>query len=202
MLFGSSVERNDSGTSPASVDMFIREMTEAECLDILSRTRLGRLACAHDNQPYVVPIYFKYEQPCLYAFTTPGQKVEWMRSNPLVCLEVDDVQDSKNWASIVVFGRFEELKDLPAWKGSSLHTLELLNKNADWWEPGYGSSRLHHQAQPVTPLFFRIHIDQISGRRASHTHFLAARRKGWLQGIAHGLTRLFASPAKYDDDSI
>ena len=25
---------------------------------------------------------------CLYGFTTPGQKVEWMRANPLVCVEV------------------------------------------------------------------------------------------------------------------
>jgi nitroimidazol reductase NimA-like FMN-containing flavoprotein (pyridoxamine 5'-phosphate oxidase superfamily) len=66
--------------------MLIQEMTEAECITILARARLGRLACAHQNQPYVVPIYFAYEQPYAYAFTTPGQKVEWMRYNPLVCL--------------------------------------------------------------------------------------------------------------------
>jgi hypothetical protein len=41
--------------------MIVREMTEAECLTTLARTRLGRLACAHENQPYVVPIYFVYE---------------------------------------------------------------------------------------------------------------------------------------------
>src|SRR5262245_54151651 len=74
--------------------MLVQEMTEAECLNTLARTRLGRLACAHQNQPYIVPIYFAYEQPYLYAFTTPGQKVEWMRYNPLVCLEVDEVEDS------------------------------------------------------------------------------------------------------------
>src|ERR1022692_3975080 len=73
--------------------MFIEEMTEAECLTTLARTRLGRLACAHKNKPYVVPIYFVYEKFYLYGFTTPGQKVEWMRSNPLVCVELDEIFD-------------------------------------------------------------------------------------------------------------
>jgi nitroimidazol reductase NimA-like FMN-containing flavoprotein (pyridoxamine 5'-phosphate oxidase superfamily) len=57
--------------------MFIQKMTEAECLNTLARGRLGRLACAHENQPYIVPIYFAYQHPYLYAFATPGQKVEW-----------------------------------------------------------------------------------------------------------------------------
>lgn len=38
--------------------MLIHRMTKAECLDLLARSRLGRLGCAHQNQPYVVPIYF------------------------------------------------------------------------------------------------------------------------------------------------
>ncbi len=97
--------------------MFIQKMTEAECLSILTRTRLGRLACAHENQPYIVPIYFAYEQPYLYAFTTPGQKVEWMRYNPLVCLEVDEVEDSEHWTSVVIFGRYEELPGYACMEG-------------------------------------------------------------------------------------
>jgi hypothetical protein len=56
--------------------MFIREMTETECLSILARTRLGRLACAHENQPYVVPIYFVYEEPYLYGLTTLDKRPE------------------------------------------------------------------------------------------------------------------------------
>jgi nitroimidazol reductase NimA-like FMN-containing flavoprotein (pyridoxamine 5'-phosphate oxidase superfamily) len=42
--------------------MLIQEMTEAECLSAASRGRLARLACAHENQPYIVPIYFAYEK--------------------------------------------------------------------------------------------------------------------------------------------
>ena len=35
-------------------------------------------------------------------------KVEWMRSNPLVCFEVDEVQNQNRWSSVIVFGRYEE----------------------------------------------------------------------------------------------
>jgi nitroimidazol reductase NimA-like FMN-containing flavoprotein (pyridoxamine 5'-phosphate oxidase superfamily) len=182
--------------------MFIQTMTEAECLSTLTRTSLGRLACAHQNQPYIVPIYFAYEQPYLYAFTTPGQKVEWMRYNPLVCLEVDEIEDSEHWTSIVIFGKYEELRDIPKWRDPLLHALELLNQNAGWWEPGCASSRLRDPAQPLTPVFYRIRIDRISGRRATpslsgrveaRTPPPARGRKGWLRKVLHALSKPFAS---------
>jgi nitroimidazol reductase NimA-like FMN-containing flavoprotein (pyridoxamine 5'-phosphate oxidase superfamily) len=52
--------------------MLIHEMTQTECHSTLAHSRLGRLACAHANQPYIVPIYFVYEESYLYGFTTPG----------------------------------------------------------------------------------------------------------------------------------
>jgi nitroimidazol reductase NimA-like FMN-containing flavoprotein (pyridoxamine 5'-phosphate oxidase superfamily) len=66
-----------------------------------------------NNQPYVVPIYFAYEPDRLYGFSTVGQKVEWMRDNPLVCVEADEVRAHNEWASVVVLGRYEELSDRP-----------------------------------------------------------------------------------------
>jgi nitroimidazol reductase NimA-like FMN-containing flavoprotein (pyridoxamine 5'-phosphate oxidase superfamily) len=181
--------------------MFIQKMTEAECLRVLTRTTMGRLACTHENQPYIVPIYFAFEQPYLYAFTTPGQKVEWMRCNPLVCLEVDEVEDSENWTSVVIFGRYEELAEMPEWKDPSLHALELLNQNAGWWKPGYASAVHRDPVQPVTPVFYRIRIDRMSGRRAtpnpgspsrSSTRFPFRDSQGWLRRVFHALARPFA----------
>jgi uncharacterized protein len=72
--------------------MVIRELSNEECRRMLAGTRLARLACAFNNQPYVVPVYLAYHEPsegeaCFYGFTTVGQKVDWMRANPLVCVE-------------------------------------------------------------------------------------------------------------------
>jgi len=96
--------------------MVIREMTREECLSLLARTRLARLSCAQENQPYVVPVSLAYDEsdessPCLYGETTLGQKVEWMRANPLVCVEIDELISDNQWASVVVFGHYEELPE-------------------------------------------------------------------------------------------
>ena len=97
--------------------MVIQEMTRDDCLNALARARLGRLACTHENQPYVVPIYFVYEEPYLYGFTTPGLKVEWMRSNPLVCVELDAVEDPEAREEL-----FEEMVERMYTHGKALNT--------------------------------------------------------------------------------
>ena len=66
------------------VQMLVREMSQQECKELLARLGFGRLACAQENRPYIVPIYFASEPDRLYGFATMGQKIEWMRSNPIV----------------------------------------------------------------------------------------------------------------------
>jgi len=39
----------------------IQELSRQESLDLLARAHLGRLACAHKTQPYIVPVYFAYD---------------------------------------------------------------------------------------------------------------------------------------------
>ena len=91
--------------------MFIHKMTADECRSALQGASVGRLGCALDSQPYVVPINFSFDGTYIYGFTTLGQKIEWMRANPLMCLEVDEVVGQNQWMSIIVFGRYEELPD-------------------------------------------------------------------------------------------
>ena len=62
--------------------MEVNEIAIEECKVVLEQASLGRLGCSHDNQPYVVPIHFAYEDTYLYGFSTFGQKVKWMRANP------------------------------------------------------------------------------------------------------------------------
>src|SRR5512141_2678607 len=114
-------------------EMFIHEMTEAECHYALKHAHVGRLACTRDNQPYVVPMYFAYSENHLYAISTVGQKIEWMRANPLVCVEVDNITSDDEWMSVVVFGHYEELPDLPEYKYAREQALTLLQRRSAWW---------------------------------------------------------------------
>lgn len=155
--------------------MRVFEMTEDECRAALERASFGQLACARDNQPYVVPTYFAYDGTLIYAFATLGQKIEWMRSNPLVCLAIEERSSHNHWMSIVIFGRYEELPYTPEsdakavrWEHHDLvRAHAILDKQALWWEPAYVATEHRDQPHSITPIFYRIHITQMTGRRAT-----------------------------------
>jgi len=114
-----------------------------------------------------VPVYFAYDNGYLYSFATVGQKIEWMRANPLVCVEADEVVSPEQWVSVIVFGRYEELPDTPEWQGTRIAAHTLLKRNAVWWEPAYVKTILHGTQRPLVPVFYRIHCLQITGHRAT-----------------------------------
>ncbi len=146
--------------------MLVQELTRQESLELLTRTHLGRLGCAQGGQPYVVPLYFTYHNNYLYSFSTVGRKIEWMRVNPLVCVEADEVVNSQQWVSVVILGQYEELADTPEWESVRRFAFQLLKQKAMWWEPGYVKTILHGTERPLVPVFYRIHIVEITGHRA------------------------------------
>jgi uncharacterized protein len=147
--------------------MFIHEMSEFECRKALEQASLARLACARENQPYVVPTYFAFDGRHIYGFTTLGQKIEWMRNNPQVCLEIDERESHERWMSVIVFGRYEELPDRPEFAGARAAAYELLQRRAIWWEPAYVGAAHRDLAHSFTPIFYRVHIKGLTGHRAT-----------------------------------
>lgn len=148
--------------------MFIHSMTEAECRQVLREAKVGRLACAQGNQPYIVPMYFAYSEHHLYAVSTIGQKIEWMRANPLVCVQLDELTKPDEWISVIVFGRYEELPDIPESKRAREQALALLQRRSVWWwEPACIPEDHRDSPHSCTPVAYRIHIDHVSGHHAT-----------------------------------
>ena len=145
--------------------MIIQKLSTEECLNFLKEIKFGRLGCVRDKQPYVVPIYFVSDDKHIYGFTTLGQKIRWMRKNPLVCVEADHVIDHQNWTSVVVFGKYQELQDESA-TGLREYALELLQHRTMWWQPAVASTRDSEPAGKAPHIFYRIRIDEITGHRA------------------------------------
>ena len=147
--------------------MLIQEMDAHECRQLLVREGKGRLACAHQNQPYIVPVYLAYEPDHLYGFATFGQKIEWMRSNPLVCVEVDEFRSHFEWQSVIVVGRYEEYPDTSEYKDLRLQAQALLERRYLWWQTAYAANQARSHASHPAPVFYCVHIGEITGRRAS-----------------------------------
>ena len=145
--------------------MLVHELTAAQCREVLSRTHLARLACSRADQPYVVPVSFSYEADSnrLFSFSAVGKKIHWMRENPKVYLEIEDVEDQFHWTTVVLFGRYEEIDDSPEYRDVRHRALHLFQQRHEWWLPGAATvgDREHHAI-----VVYQIHIDSITGRRA------------------------------------
>ena len=146
--------------------MLIHELTADECADVLSRTDLGRLGCCRFGQPYIVPIHFSFdrEELCAYAFSTVGQKIEWMRNNPKVCLEVEDITDRDHWTTVIVTGRYAEIGQDPDDLDARHRAERLFQQRREWWLPGAGKTTSGERARIV---LYRIEVDRLTGRRAA-----------------------------------
>lgn len=145
--------------------MIILTLDAQECAGIVQANRVANLACALEGRPYVVPIYYAFDDNSLFSFSLPGRKIEWMRANPRVCLQVGE-RSQQGWKSVVIDGRFEELPERTGHKREREHARQLLSAHTDWWEPG--------SVRPVTPLrtgrstyiFYRVIVEEMSGREA------------------------------------
>jgi nitroimidazol reductase NimA-like FMN-containing flavoprotein (pyridoxamine 5'-phosphate oxidase superfamily) len=143
--------------------MRIEEMTAPECRALLARSHIARLACARDNQPYVLPIHVAFDGISLYGYSAMGQKIEWMRQNPLVCIEVDAVVTNSHWESVVAFGTYEELPPTPQCEVSRREAERLFQTHPMWWEPGT-VPLVGGEPRPI--VIFCIHLHGLTGRRA------------------------------------
>jgi uncharacterized protein len=85
------------------------ELKSEEIEELLRSEVTGRIGCHADGRTYVVPITYAYERGGVYCHSAEGLKLRMMRKNPLVCFEVDRVENVGNWRSVIATGRFEEL---------------------------------------------------------------------------------------------
>ncbi|HYN06107.1 MAG TPA: pyridoxamine 5'-phosphate oxidase family protein [Vicinamibacterales bacterium] len=145
----------------------IHELTAAECRGALGRAHHGKLGCARADQPYIVPFsfYFDPREDCLYSFSALGQKIDWMRGNPKVCVEVDDIVDQFNWTTVIALGRYEEVSDSRTDTDARRRAYELFQQRSAWWLPGV--AKLASGEEHPTPVIYRIRLERVTGRRAA-----------------------------------
>ncbi len=68
-----------------------KEITDpTEIKNIIKRAKVCRLALSVDDQPYIVPMSFGYEDNTLYFHCAKqGKKIDMIKQNNRVCFEID-----------------------------------------------------------------------------------------------------------------
>jgi len=135
--------------------MTIGKLRDTDALAILREGTMGRLGCIAAGWPYVVPVNYFFDGKDIYIHSLPGKKIDALRANPRVCLQVDEIKDTYNWRSVIAYGTFEEV--------SSEETRENV------------LTRLYSRLPHMTPvesklvkglketIVFRIKVDEVTG---------------------------------------
>lgn len=143
------------------------ELDKKQIEALLASETIVRIGCYADNRVYVVPVTYAYENGYLYAHSKDGMKVQMMRKNPQVCIEIDAMQNMANWQSVIARGTFEELKD----EESQMKGMKLLMDKlkplmaSETAQPSHGLGTAHQQdVKGFHAVAFRIRLSEKTGR--------------------------------------
>jgi nitroimidazol reductase NimA-like FMN-containing flavoprotein (pyridoxamine 5'-phosphate oxidase superfamily) len=144
----------------------IEQLSQPQIEQLLHEQVIGRVGCHALGRTYVVPVTYAYIDGDIVSHTGDGLKVRMMRTNPNVCFEVEDLRRLPRWASVIAFGRYEELQgreadaaldQLVARLGVSPPAANAMPwQGAGVYEPGSHAQR--------SDVVFRIVLDEKTGR--------------------------------------
>ena len=139
----------------------IRELSTDECVAVLARGHVGRLAWAYRRRVDIQPIHYAYDDGWIYGRTSSGAKLDTLRRQPWVAFEVDEVHALFDWTSVVVKGSFHRLDpDAPPRE-------HLAREHGLWLLRGLTPDALRvGDPTPWRDVLFRIAIDELTGREA------------------------------------
>lgn len=135
----------------------MKMLSNDDARGLFETSRVARLGCIVNGEPYVVPINCYLEDDRLYSHSLPGMKITALRENPSACVQVDDIQSDLSWRSAIAFGKFEEILK-PSERTDVL--VKLLRK-FPMLTPVESAISIDGAAPQV--IVFRINIDRISG---------------------------------------
>ncbi|MGB5553665.1 MAG: pyridoxamine 5'-phosphate oxidase family protein [Flavobacteriaceae bacterium] len=148
----------------------IKNLKKEECLTLLRNNYIGHLGYIVGESPFVIPItYFYYEEPenSIISYSLEGHKMDAMRKNQLVALQVDDIASVSNWKSVLIHGTFEELRSIDA--KNLLHQFSLGVKDIINRKEDKNLQFIHEFSSKLgtmgtSPIVYRIKINEITGK--------------------------------------
>ena len=88
----------------------IKNLDKNEAQKLLKEQKFGHLGCVLESgEPYVVPVNYLFKDDEIYIHCLPGQKLDALRANGKVCLQVEKIEILKEFSA-----RFEHLTPVEA----------------------------------------------------------------------------------------
>lgn len=125
----------------------LEELAETECLLLLGRHNVGRLAVLDGGRPAVFPVSYRRDGGTIVFRSDDGTKLDAIAADDAVAFEIDelDPRTRSGW-SVTVTGRAVEVTD-------EVETKNMRRLHLEPWAPG------------AKERYIRIVPDTIGGRR-------------------------------------
>jgi uncharacterized protein len=130
----------------------LEEIREAECLEILGRHNLGRMAIVVDGQPQIFPVNYALSGRIVALRTAAGSKLSYAPTSK-VCFEVDEYDPSGVGWSVMVQGIAVDATDAfddVSWAARAVEARPLA--------PGTKSYRIAIEPSKITGRRFRVTV--------------------------------------------
>jgi|RhiMetdeSRZDD1v2_1073273.scaffolds.fasta_scaffold501022_2 uncharacterized protein len=135
-------------------------LSRAQCVKLLARNHVGRLAYTFRDAVDIVPLHYAYADDWIYLRTSPGQKIAKLRHHRWVAFEVDEIFGTFDWSSVVVHG--------------AAYLLDPDSVVTEAWDAAVRAIQGAFPAaftdrDPVAfrSAIFRISLDEVTGRRTT-----------------------------------
>ncbi|WP_142785894.1 pyridoxamine 5'-phosphate oxidase family protein [Changchengzhania lutea] len=148
--------------------MFIN-LEDKEIKFVLENNYIGHLGYIYQKRPYVIPItyYFDRENNAIICYSGDGHKINAMRKNNTVSMQVEEIETVTNWKSILIHGQFEQRfgSDAKAY----LHKFSLGVKDVIMEKEHKKLNFISEFSSKIykdnVPAVFLIKIEDISGKK-------------------------------------
>lgn len=130
----------------------IPRMPRSEYDPLIRRQHLSRIAFAAEDNPYIAPFMYVFDEKHLYFLSTSyGRKVEYFKRNPNVSVEIEEyAPDLSSFAFVSLQGHLEEVVDPEQKKVVRLLFVEMIRKKG--LSPRVLSALGHSPGEPVEVL--------------------------------------------------
>lgn len=147
----------------------ITNLETNECQFILSNNYIGHLGYIFQDKPFVVPItyFFDEKENHIICYSGEGHKIQAMRKNNRVSLQVDEIDSVNNWKSVLAHGTFKLYFGNEA--KAHLHDFSLGVKNVitekELQTVNFISEFSSKIYKDETPFVFIIKIEDLTGKK-------------------------------------
>ena len=136
----------------------LRDLSLAECEDILRAQTVGRIAVRDADAADHEAHHYAIADGAVFGHAAPGKKLRLMRLWPHVALQVDTIVNPVEWKSVLVQGAFRELTG----EEEQIHARQVLVRAFEG-NPLLVTAGHGHRTTLAEAIVFRIDPAEIAG---------------------------------------